>query len=68
MEDNIRSPKHYKLDGMNIESINVIHAVFGDEGFKNFCRGNALRYLIRADKKNGTEDLKKGEDLFNLGD
>lgn len=31
----------------------------GSEGFKKFCRGNALKYLIRADRKGGVEDLQK---------
>ena len=56
---------HYKLDGLNLESIDVIKAVLGADGFKKFCRGNALKYLIRADKKNGTEDLKKARIYLN---
>lgn len=33
----------------------------GDKGFCDFCRGNALKYLIRADKKGGVEDLRKAK-------
>lgn len=57
--DNIDHPQHYQLPGLPCESIEVIRAVLGDEGFCKFCRGNALKYLIRADHKGGTEDLKK---------
>lgn len=57
--DNINHPEHYQLPGIPCESIDVIRAVLGDEGFCKFCRGNALKYLIRADHKGGTEDLKK---------
>lgn len=57
--DNINHPEHYQLPGLPCESIEVIRAVLGDEGFCKFCRGNALKYLIRADHKGGTEDLKK---------
>lgn len=57
--DNIDHPEHYQLPGLPCESIEVIRAVLGDEGFCKFCRGNALKYLIRADHKGGTEDLKK---------
>lgn len=57
--DNIDHPQHYQLPGLPCESIEVIRAVLGDEGFQKFCRGNALKYLIRADHKGGTEDLKK---------
>lgn len=60
MSDSVRHPEHYNLDGLKgIESIDIIKAVLGAEGFKKFCRGNTLKYLIRADKKNGLEDLKK---------
>ena len=58
-DDEIESPSHYKLDGLDIESIDVIKAVLGEDGFKAHCRGCALKYLLRADKKNRTEDLKK---------
>lgn len=57
--DSIDHPQHYQLPGLPCESIDVIRAVLGDEGFCKFCRGNALKYLIRADHKGGTEDLKK---------
>ena len=57
--DNVNSPNHYKLEGLEIESIDIIKARLGKDGFKAFCVGNALKYLIRAEKKNGIEDYKK---------
>ena len=33
--------------------------MLGQEGFKAFCKGNTMKYLIRAEKKNGLEDYKK---------
>lgn len=63
--DTVNEPKHYKLDGLGIESIDVIKAVLKDEGFRAFCRGNALKYLIRADRKGGVEDLKKAMVYLN---
>lgn len=60
-EDNVKSPKHYKLEGLNVESIEVIKSVLGHEGFKAFCKGNTMKYLIRAEKKNGLEDYKKAK-------
>lgn len=59
MEDRVNHPAHYDLPGLGVESIDVVKAVLGSEGFKKFCRGNALKYLIRADKKGGAEDLQK---------
>lgn len=60
-DDNVNSPSHYKLDGLNVESIDVIKSILGAEGFKAFCYGNALKYLTRANKKNGIEDFKKAQ-------
>ena len=56
--DNINNPNHYKL-GCGIESIEIIKRVLGTRGFVAFCLGNILKYLIRAEKKNGKEDYKK---------
>ena len=56
--DNINNPNHYKL-GCGIESIEIIKRVLGLKGFVAFCLGNILKYLIRAEKKNGKEDYKK---------
>ncbi len=57
-EDNINSPKHYRLPGLNIESIDIIRAILG-KYFKWFCLGNIIKYVLRAEKKNGLEDYKK---------
>lgn len=59
--DNIKSPNHYKLNELKIESIDVIKAVLGRDGFSAFCHGNVLKYLIQARKKNGVEDFKKAK-------
>ena len=56
--DNVNNPNHYKL-GCGIESIEIIKRVLGLKGFVAFCLGNILKYLIRAEKKNGKEDYKK---------
>lgn len=64
-QDTIKNPSHYMLDGLNVEAIDVIKAVLGDDGFKAHCRGCALKYLLRANKKNGLEDLKKARVYLN---
>ena len=56
--DNVNNPNHYKL-GCGVESIEIIKRVLGLKGFVAFCLGNILKYLIRAEKKNGKEDYKK---------
>ena len=57
--DNVNAPNHYMLDGLDIEAIDVIKAVTTPAGFMAYCRGNELKYLIRADRKGGVEDLEK---------
>jgi hypothetical protein len=57
--DNVNKPSHYQIEGCNIESIDIIKKVLGLKGFVAFCLGNVLKYLIRAEKKNGKEDYKK---------
>ena len=56
---NIEKPSHYQLEGLEpYESIDVIRAVLGEQGFRYFCHGNTLKYLIRAGKKDGEADIK----------
>lgn len=61
MADIINSPDHYKLPGLNVEAIDVVRAVLGPDKFQGFCRGNEIKYLIRAERKNGIEDLEKAQ-------
>lgn len=56
-KDNIR-PNHYK--GKNgMEVMDVQEAFFSLEQFRGGCKSNILKYLLRADEKNGVEDYKK---------
>lgn len=59
-KDMVNSPSHYKLDGLNIETVDVIKSVLGPVMFFGWCLGNALKYMLRSKKKNGLVDLKKG--------
>lgn len=52
MTDMINSPPHYKGRIPNIECIDVTQHF-------NFCLGNAIKYIWRADMKGGDEDLEK---------
>ena len=59
-QDNINSPNHYCLEGLDgLEVIDIIKSILGKEGFKAYCQGNVIKYVLRAKKKNGVEDLKK---------
>ena len=65
MSDNVNSPKHYQLEGLNIEVIDIIKSVLGSDKFEGYCRGNVIKYIMRADEKNGLEDLKKARVYLN---
>ncbi len=54
--DNVNHPSHYTG---RYECIDVMQDVFGDEATDNFCLCNAFKYIWRARKKNGLEDVKK---------
>ena len=57
-EDMVNRPSHYNYG--DIECIDAIHAMLGEEGFVAYCKGNALKYTWRAGlKDNEAEDLKK---------
>ena len=52
MTDNVNHPKHYTNHPSGVECITVTEHM-------SFCLGNAMKYLWRADLKNGLEDLEK---------
>lgn len=59
MTDNVNHPNHY-LTG-KYECIEVMIEAQGKEAVKDFCICNAFKYLYRADRKNGLEDIKKAK-------
>jgi hypothetical protein len=48
--DPVTRPAHYAATG--IECIDAIRSALGDEGFMAYCRGNAIKYMWRATRKN----------------
>lgn len=52
--DPVNHPPHYTQHPSGVECIVVTEHM-------NFCIGNAVKYLWRADLKNGLEDLEKAE-------
>jgi len=60
LNDNVHSPKHYMIPGCNFESRHLADAIV--EGIPNpLCTRiwNVVKYLVRAEKKNGKEDYEK---------
>ena len=58
ISDNINKPSHYQ-GRYGMESIDVLRNFMTSEQLKGFYLGNALKYQLRFQKKNGLEDLKK---------
>lgn len=54
VDDEINSPKHYMLFP-DMEAIDVIESVLTQEEFRGYCRGNALKYRLRAGDKGPAE-------------
>jgi hypothetical protein len=52
MSDNVNHPKHYNSHPSGVEAIVICKHM-------PFNIGNAMKYLWRADHKNGLEDLRK---------
>lgn len=50
--DNVNHPNHYKQHPSGIECIQITEHM-------SFTLGNAVKYIWRADYKNGVEDLQK---------
>ena len=57
-QDVINKPSHYQ-GRYGMESIEILRNFITDEQLVGFYLGNSLKYLIRHQKKNGLEDLKK---------
>lgn len=51
------NPDHYKKGGLEV--IDILAAKLTAEEFKGFCKGNIIKYVTRANYKNGVEDIKK---------
>ena len=58
MIDNVNNPPHYKAKAVQLvldfEPITILKDL-------PFCKGNAIKYVLRYKNKNGLEDLKKAE-------
>lgn len=57
--DPINHPNHYTHGG--IECIDYLKAKLTDSEFTGFLKGNIIKYLSRAELKNGVEDYKKAK-------
>lgn len=62
MSDAVHKPNHYQLFADGTEAIDVIRAALTPEEFAGYCKGNVLKYRLRAGKKDALEqDIAKAE-------
>ena len=61
--DNVNNPKHYEveIDGEKVNTLKMVQAVVRPIANGVVASGvkDILKYVIRAEKKNGLEDYKK---------
>lgn len=63
MDDNPVTPDYYKAGG--VETIDYLHAFLTEDEFNGFCKGNIIKYVSRANRKNGLEDIRKARDYIS---
>ena len=65
-EDVVKRPSHYMLeDGTEVK--NHIRSILGDDGFKSWAIGNAIKYVSRyKDKGKPIQDLKKAQENIQM--
>ena len=63
LENDPIKPNHYKNGKM--EAIKIMQNSLSDEEYKGFLKGLIIKYLYRADSKNGLEDYKKAQWYMN---
>ncbi len=66
MNDMINHPYHYCSGEGKHECIEVLKEWMNQDAYRGFLRGNAIKYLCRAGKKDSeVEDLKKAQFYIN---
>lgn len=61
VETAVQNPKHYKF--FDTEVIEIIRASMTKEQFIGYCKGNCIKYRLRAGKKDDAlQDLMKAEE------
>ena len=62
MEESYNNPKHYEWD-LPVTTMEVVEEVCKEyKGIEAFYVANILKYIIRANNKNGIEDIMKVKD------
>lgn len=57
--DPVTKPSHYMLFDGDKEVIDLLRDRLTPDEFLGYMKGNMIKYLMRADRKNGIQDYKK---------
>ena len=72
MNDSVNNPQHYEIlsrydleelinADRGLEAVDIIRARLTEEEFRGWCKGNALKYMLRAGLKDDEgQDVRKG--------
>lgn len=64
MKDNV-NPDHYKSKSGQ-ELFDVFGDFFSEDELRGTMKSNVIKYVIRSEKKNGLEDLKKARNYLDM--
>lgn len=59
MSGSVNHPAHYGGENDPYEVIKILKARLTPEEYRGFLKGNIVKYILRAEMKNGAEDYKK---------
>lgn len=65
MTDNVYRPPHYQLFPDGDEVIDVIRSYLTDEEFIGYCKGNILKYRLRAGHKGDAHEDHMKSDRYH---
>jgi len=62
VNDPVNKPKHYQMFADGTQAIDIIEASLTPEEFAGYCKGNALKYRLRAGNKDKLQqDIDKAD-------
>lgn len=65
-KEKVNHPNHYQIPELGIEVMDLIKYFTKDlPGDQGYLLGNVIKYILRAEKKNGLEDYKKARNQLD---
>ena len=64
LSNHVDHPNHYKLGNSGLEVLDIIEMSMTKDNYLGFLLGNVIKYVLRWNRKNGVEDLKKARNYL----